>query len=130
MKYRCRRIWIVLLIARIIERYQTVYAKDPGAVAAPTAGLHFDHEMLAETMAVGVKHAWVTLHVGAGTFQSLREEHIEREQVAQRARAGQRRMLRGDCEDQAAGGRVIAVGTTSVRRWNARRRWDYSAVRR
>jgi S-adenosylmethionine:tRNA ribosyltransferase-isomerase len=60
-----------------IDRYQTVYAKDPGAVAAPTAGLHFDEAMLAETLAAGVRHAHVTLHVGAGTFQSLRDEHIE-----------------------------------------------------
>jgi S-adenosylmethionine:tRNA ribosyltransferase-isomerase len=60
-----------------IERYQTVYANDPGAVAAPTAGLHFDEAMLSETRAAGVKHAHVTLHVGAGTFQSLRDEHIE-----------------------------------------------------
>jgi S-adenosylmethionine:tRNA ribosyltransferase-isomerase len=53
------------------ERYQTVYAKDPGAVAAPTAGLHFDDAMLAETLSAGVRHAYVTLHVGAGTFQAL-----------------------------------------------------------
>ena len=59
------------------ERYQTVYAKVPGAVAAPTAGLHFDEAMLAETRKMGVGHAWVTLHVGAGTFQALRHEHIE-----------------------------------------------------
>jgi S-adenosylmethionine:tRNA ribosyltransferase-isomerase len=98
-----------------IERYQTVYAKDPGAVAAPTAGLHFDEAMLTETLAKGVQHAWVTLHVGAGTFQSLREEdikenrlHSERVEVSEEC-----------CEAIAAtretGGRVIAVGTTSVR---------------
>ena len=60
-----------------VERYQTVYARDPGAVAAPTAGLHFDDAMLDETLAAGTRHVHVTLHVGAGTFQSLREEHIE-----------------------------------------------------
>ena len=59
------------------ERYQTVYARDPGAVAAPTAGLHFDEAMLEETKALGVRHAWVTLHVGAGTFQSLRHDQVE-----------------------------------------------------
>ena len=59
------------------ERYQTVYARDLGAVAAPTAGLHFDDAMLAETAAAGVRHAFVTLHVGAGTFQALRHEDVE-----------------------------------------------------
>ena len=98
-----------------IERYQTVYARDPGAVAAPTAGLHFDEAMLAETLAAGVEHAWVTLHVGAGTFQSLRDEHIEENRLhSERVEVSQQ------CCDavratQAAGGRVIAVGTTSVR---------------
>ena len=58
------------------ERYQTVYARQDGAVAAPTAGLHFDKAMLSETLSMGVTHAYVTLHVGAGTFQALREEHI------------------------------------------------------
>ena len=58
------------------DRYQTVYARDPGAVAAPTAGLHFDREMLDETRSLGIGHAYVTLHVGAGTFQALRDEQI------------------------------------------------------
>jgi len=98
-----------------VERYQTVYAKDPGAVAAPTAGLHFDDAMLEETLAMGVRHARVTLHVGAGTFQNLREEHIE----ANRLHA-ERVFVTQECVDavretRAAGGRVIAVGTTSVR---------------
>jgi len=98
-----------------IERYQTVYAKDPGAVAAPTAGLHFDEAMLEETRNAGVRHARVTLHVGAGTFQSLREEHIEENRLhSERVEVAQ------DCVDavaetRATGGRVIAVGTTSVR---------------
>ncbi len=97
------------------ERYQTVYAKDPGAVAAPTAGLHFDEAMLEETRAMGVNHAWVTLHVGAGTFQNLREEDIEANKLH-----SERVELGTDCveavlETRAAGGRVIAVGTTSVR---------------
>lgn len=97
------------------ERYQTVYARDPGAVAAPTAGLHFDDAMLEETRAMGVRHAWITLHVGAGTFQSLRHEdvasnrlHAERvivdEVAVDAVRAARSR-----------GGRVIAVGTTAVR---------------
>jgi len=97
------------------ERYQTVYAKDPGAVAAPTAGLHFDDDMLEETRAKGVRHAFVTLHVGAGTFQALRHEdiaanrlHSERVQVDEACCDAIRRT-------REAGGRVIAVGTTSVR---------------
>ena len=98
-----------------VERYQTVYANDPGAVAAPTAGLHFDESMLAETLAAGVGHAHVTLHVGAGTFQNLRDEHIEENRLhSERVEVSQ------DCCDavaatRAAGGRVVAVGTTSVR---------------
>jgi len=97
------------------ERYQTVYAANAGAVAAPTAGLHFDKEMLAETAANGVRHAWVTLHVGAGTFQPLREEKVEANRLHnERVRVGQE-VCRAVRETRAAGGRVIAVGTTSVR---------------
>jgi S-adenosylmethionine:tRNA ribosyltransferase-isomerase len=97
------------------ERYQTVYARDPGAVAAPTAGLHFDQAMLDETLELGVRHAWVTLHVGAGTFQSLRHDQVE----ANRLHA-ERVIVNAECVDavtatRAAGGRVIAVGTTAVR---------------
>jgi S-adenosylmethionine:tRNA ribosyltransferase-isomerase len=98
-----------------IERYQTVYANDPGAVAAPTAGLHFDEAMLAETLAAGVNHAHVTLHVGAGTFQSLRDEHIEQNRLhSERVEVSQACCDAVDAT-RAAGGRVIAVGTTSVR---------------
>ena len=98
-----------------VERYQTVYARDPGAVAAPTAGLHFDNEMLEETREAGVRHAHVTLHVGAGTFQNLRDEHVEENRLH-----SERVEVTQDCVDavanaRAAGGRVIAVGTTSVR---------------
>ena len=97
------------------ERYQTVYAREPGAVAAPTAGLHFDQRMLEETMQRGVRHEYVTLHVGAGTFQSLREEQIE----ANRLHAERVQVSAEVCDairaTRASGGRVIAVGTTSVR---------------
>ncbi len=97
------------------ERYQTVYARDPGAVAAPTAGLHFDEAMLQETLAAGVHHTFVTLHVGAGTFQALRHEDI----LANRLHS-ERLVVDEACCDavrqtRARGGRVIAVGTTSVR---------------
>jgi S-adenosylmethionine:tRNA ribosyltransferase-isomerase len=98
-----------------VERYQTVYARDPGAVAAPTAGLHFDAAMLDETLAAGTRHVHVTLHVGAGTFQSLREEHIEENRLhSERVEVGQACVDAVE-ETRAAGGRVIAVGTTSVR---------------
>ncbi|MGB5489532.1 MAG: tRNA preQ1(34) S-adenosylmethionine ribosyltransferase-isomerase QueA [Woeseiaceae bacterium] len=97
------------------DRYQTVYARDPGAVAAPTAGLHFDEAMLRETATSGVRHSWVTLHVGAGTFQSLREEHIE----ANRLHSERVEVSQSCCdavlETRASGGRIVAVGTTSVR---------------
>ncbi len=97
------------------DRYQTVYARHPGAVAAPTAGLHFDQRMLEEIGQSGVGQEYVTLHVGAGTFQPLREEqveanrlHSERVQVSEEVCAAVRAA-------RASGGRVIAVGTTSVR---------------
>ena len=98
-----------------VERYQTVYAKDPGAVAAPTAGLHFDQQMLDDTLAAGVRHAWVTLHIGAGTFQNLRHDD-----VASNHLHSERVQLGEECAElvratRAAGGRVIAVGTTAVR---------------
>jgi S-adenosylmethionine:tRNA ribosyltransferase-isomerase len=97
------------------ERYQTVYAREPGAVAAPTAGLHFDQRMLEETTRMGVQHEYVTLHVGAGTFQPLREEQIE----ANRLHAERVQVSAEVCDavraTRASGGRVIAVGTTSVR---------------
>lgn len=97
------------------ERYQTVYARNDGAVAAPTAGLHFDQELLAEIAAKGVDIQYLTLHVGAGTFQNLRPEnlvegrlHEERVQIdaptANRLNAVRER-----------GGRLIAVGTTTTR---------------
>jgi len=98
-----------------IARYQTVYARDPGAVAAPTAGLHFDHEMLAETVDLGVRHGWVTLRVGAGTFQSLREDNIRDNRLhSERVEVGAE-CCQAIAETKRAGGRIVAVGTTSVR---------------
>ncbi|MBT8079788.1 MAG: tRNA preQ1(34) S-adenosylmethionine ribosyltransferase-isomerase QueA, partial [Gammaproteobacteria bacterium] len=97
------------------ERYQTVYAKREGAVAAPTAGLHFDEAMLAELSRVGVAQCYVTLHVGAGTFQSLRELRVEDNRLhAERVDVSQA-VCDAVIETRAAGGRVVAVGTTSVR---------------
>lgn len=97
------------------ERYQTVFAHSPGAVAAPTAGLHFDHELLQALAQHGITHSFVTLHVGAGTFQPVRVDdpakhvmHSERVQVSQAT-------VDQIIETKSRGGRVIAVGTTCVR---------------
>jgi S-adenosylmethionine:tRNA ribosyltransferase-isomerase len=76
------------------ERYQTVYAEREGAVAAPTAGLHFDEALLATSTALGVRSTQLTLHVGAGTFQPVRADDIERARDARRVSRGQRRNLR------------------------------------
>jgi len=97
------------------ERYQTVYARDPGAVAAPTAGLHFDEAMIDETLAAGVQHAHVTLHVGAGTFQALRHEDIEANRLHSERLIVDESCCQAVRQTRERGGRVIAVGTTSVR---------------
>jgi len=97
------------------ERYQTVYAQRPGAVAAPTAGLHFDEAMLEKLKSMGENTTQVTLHVGAGTFQpvrvdDIREHHMHSEYIEVSAET-----VAAIEKTRAAGGRVIAVGTTSVR---------------
>jgi S-adenosylmethionine:tRNA ribosyltransferase-isomerase len=98
-----------------LERYQTVFAERLGAVAAPTAGLHFDRATLERIAARGARLARVTLHVGAGTFQPLRSEEVE----AHRMHAERYEVPRDTVEAieaaHAAGGRVLAVGTTSLR---------------
>lgn len=97
------------------ERYQTVYADKPGAVAAPTAGLHFDQELLAQISAMGIETARVTLHVGAGTFQPMRVENIaEHHMHAERIEVSQA-VVDSVARTRQQGGRVVAVGTTSVR---------------
>ena len=98
-----------------IERYQTVYARHDGAVAAPTAGLHFDEDMLLETRQMGVRHAYVTLHVGAGTFQPLREENVESNRLHSERMMVDEQTCRAVNRTRKEGGRIIAVGTTSVR---------------
>lgn len=97
------------------ERYQTVFAREPGAVAAPTAGLHFDEALLAAIDARGVQRATLTLHVGAGTFQPVRVDdltahrmHLERYRISAELR-------QAIAETRARGGRVVAVGTTVCR---------------
>ena len=97
------------------KRYQTVFAKNPGAVAAPTAALHFDDALLARIDAMGVHRAHVTLHVGAGTFQPVKTENLAEHQMHSEwfdVPASTQQAI-ADC--RARGGRVIAVGTTSVR---------------
>lgn len=97
------------------ERYQTVYAARPGAVAAPTAGLHFDDALLAELKARGVEMAFVTLHVGAGTFQPVRVEDIREHRMHAEIIDVPQQVCNQVNAVKERGGRVIAVGTTSVR---------------
>lgn len=97
------------------ERYQTVYAQTAGAVAAPTAGLHFDQAMLDALAAKGVEQAFVTLHVGAGTFQPVRVETIEQHHMHSEWLEVSPEVVEAIEACKARGGRVIAVGTTSVR---------------
>ena len=97
------------------ERYQTVYAEHAGAVAAPTAGLHFDDQMLASLRELGVETAFVTLHVGAGTFQPVRVETLEEHQMHHEWLQVSQDVVDAVAACKARGGRVVAVGTTSVR---------------
>ena len=97
------------------ERYQTVYASQPGAVAAPTAGLHFDEHLLNALRGRGVEFGYVTLHVGAGTFRPVRTDNLDEHRMhAEHARVDAQ-LCRQVAEVRARGGRVIAVGTTVVR---------------
>lgn len=97
------------------QRYQTVYAEKPGAVAAPTAGLHFDDTVLEQLRAKGVETAFVTLHVGAGTFQPVRADDIRDHQMHAEWLSVDADTVARIQATKARGGRVIAVGTTSVR---------------
>lgn len=97
------------------ERYQTVYASQPGAIAAPTAGFHFTPELLKELGSSGIETTFVTLHVGAGTFQPVREDMVERHRMG-----GERYRLPAEAAEKInrtreSGGRVVAVGSTTVR---------------
>lgn len=97
------------------ERYQTVYARKPGAVAAPTAGLHFDDALLQRIGDRGVASACVTLHVGAGTFQPVRVERLDAHRMHREYVEVSAAACRAIEAARARGGRIIAVGTTSVR---------------
>jgi len=96
-------------------RYQTVYAKEPGAVAAPTAGLHFDEALLAQLKAKGVDAAFVTLHVGAGTFQPVRVEDLSEHKMHSEWYTIAQETVDKVRAVKAAGGKIVAVGTTSMR---------------
>ncbi len=96
-------------------RYQTVFAKQPGAVAAPTAGLHFDEALLATLKTQGVQFAHITLHVGAGTFQPMRSETLQEHVMHREWLNVGAELCEKIAKTRAAGGRVIAVGTTVVR---------------
>ena len=106
------------------ERYQTVYAASPGAIAAPTAGFHFTRQLLKELVARGVETTFLTLHVGPGTFQPVREEVVERHRME-----GERYSLKAEAAEKINqakknGKKVIAVGSTTTRalEWVARRK--------
>ena len=97
------------------ERYQTVYATRPGAVAAPTAGLHFDQAMLDRLAAQGVRFGRVTLHVGAGTFQPVRSDRLDEHVMhAEQVEVGEE-VCALAADTRRGGGRIVAVGTTAVR---------------
>ncbi|MFA7240325.1 MAG: tRNA preQ1(34) S-adenosylmethionine ribosyltransferase-isomerase QueA [Sulfuricellaceae bacterium] len=96
-------------------RYQTVYARQPGAVAAPTAGLHFDRAMLAQLAERGVQTAHVTLHVGAGTFQPVRAETLAEHKMHRERYSVPQTVLDAIATARTQGGRIMAVGTTSLR---------------
>ncbi|MCC5451298.1 tRNA preQ1(34) S-adenosylmethionine ribosyltransferase-isomerase QueA [Rheinheimera sp. UJ51] len=96
-------------------RYQTVYNKKPGAVAAPTAGLHFDQPLLDQLAAKGVQFAYVTLHVGAGTFQPVRVDSVLEHKMHAEYIEVEQEVVEAVAACKARGNRVVAVGTTSVR---------------
>ncbi|KVW33345.1 tRNA preQ1(34) S-adenosylmethionine ribosyltransferase-isomerase QueA [Burkholderia ubonensis] len=96
-------------------RYQTVYASNPGAVAAPTAGLHFDEPLLAKLDAMGVERATLTLHVGAGTFQPVRVDNLAEHKMHSEWYELPQSLVDRIAATRARGGNVIAVGTTSMR---------------
>jgi S-adenosylmethionine:tRNA ribosyltransferase-isomerase len=97
------------------ERYQSIFAREPGAVAAPTASLHFDAGLVARLDALGVRRAEVTLHVGAGTFQPLRVDDLAQHVMHAERYAVSQALVDAVAATRARGGRVVAVGTTVAR---------------
>ena len=109
------------------KRYQTVFAKNPGAVAAPTAALHFDEALLDQLDAMGVQRAHVTLHVGAGTFQPVKTENLAEHQMHSEWYEVPEATQQDIADCQTRGGRIVAVGTTTVRTLES---WAHSGVAR
>jgi len=107
------------------QRYQTVFAKNPGAVAAPTAALHFDEALLAQLSAMGVHQAHVTLHVGAGTFQPVKTENLREHQMHSEWYEVPDATQQAIAACKARGGRIVAVGTTTVRTLES---WAHSGI--
>ena len=97
------------------RRYQTIYAKKYGAVAAPTAGLHFDEEMLNEIRPSSISLAYITLHIGAGTFRPLKQENIDNNQLHSEYFEIEKKTIEAIKQAKNKNGRVIAIGTTSAR---------------
>ncbi len=97
------------------QRYQTVYAREPGSVAAPTAGLHFDDELLTAVRGAGAELAYVTLHVGAGTFQPVRSEDLSEHRMHRERYRVPPATAAAIARTREQGGRVFAVGTTALR---------------
>ena len=98
-----------------VRRYQTVFAKEPGAVAAPTAALHFDEGVLAALAARGIATAEVTLHVGAGTFQPVRTDNLAEHKMHSEWFEVPQATANAIRATRAAGGRIVSVGTTTLR---------------
>jgi S-adenosylmethionine:tRNA ribosyltransferase-isomerase len=98
-----------------LEQYQTVFAQQPGAIAAPTAGLHFTEQLLEQLGAKGIKQTYITLHVGIGTFRPVKTENITQHQMHQEWVEVTAETVEQIQKTKAQGGRIIAVGTTAVR---------------
>jgi S-adenosylmethionine:tRNA ribosyltransferase-isomerase len=114
--------------ARDRERYQTVYAREPGSVAAPTAGLHFSPELLERLAARGVARAELLLHVGPGTFQPVTAAQVEQHRIQPEPFWIPPATTQAVARARAAGGRIVAVGTTSVRALESAARQDGSVA--
>ena len=112
---RFRLILTGLMIAADRERYQTIYARERGSVAAPTAGLHFTPEILARMKERGIETAEVTLHVGLGTFQPVREARVEDHKLHRESYSISAEAASAINRALDAGRRVVAIGTTTVR---------------
>jgi len=112
--------------AQDLQRYQTVYAREPGAVAAPTAGLHFDESMFEQLDQLGIQQTFVTLHVGAGTFQPVRDGDLAKHVMHAEWYTVPDSAIQAIARARLTGGRVIAVGTTSVRALESAAKIDHT----